>query len=48
MEPTVLLKPFRERTPLLLIVTALSPVPPKALVEPASRPLVPLITVAPE
>ena len=38
MEPTVLLKPFRERTPLWLMVTALRPVaPPKALVEPAIR-----------
>jgi len=34
----VLLKPFRERTPLWLMVTALRPVaPPKALVEPAIR-----------
>ena len=47
MEPTVLLKPFRARTPLLLTVTALSPVPPKAAADPAVR--VPLLTVvAPE
>src|ERR1035438_5151017 len=46
-EPMVLLKPNSERTPLLLIVTALRPDPPKALVEPPTRrPL--LMTVAPE
>ena len=48
IEPTVLLKPFRARVPLLLRLTALRPVaPPNASVEPAVR--VPLLTdVAPE